>query len=160
MPRPCSVCTHPEHAAIDAALVRGMACRELAALYRVSPDAMERHKAAHLPATLLKAQDAQEAAQADDLLAQVRALQTRALAILDSAEAAGDLRTALGAIREARGTLELLAKLTGDLDERPVVNVLVTPQWAATRMALLAALQPYPDARVAVAGALLVLEAS
>jgi len=64
-----------------------------------------------LPGALIKAQEAGEVARADNLLGQVRDLQARALAILSQAEAAGDLKTALHAIREARGTLELLAKM-------------------------------------------------
>ena len=52
-----------------------------------------------------------------------------ALSILVQAEAAGDLRTALGAVREARGNLELLAKMLGlmndkrhEVDVKTVVN--------------------------------------
>ena len=99
-------------------------------------------------------------ATADDLLAQVRSLQGRALAILDRAEKAGDLRTALGAIREARGNLELLAKLLGELNDAPQVNILVNPEWVSVRGVLLGALGPYPDARAAVAGALASLGAA
>jgi hypothetical protein len=40
-----------------------------------------------------------------------------ALAILDTAGAAGDHRIPLATIREARGTLELVAPLTGALRE-------------------------------------------
>ena len=68
-------------------------------------------------------------AQADDLLDQVRHLQAHALDILERAEKAGDLRTALAAISQARGNLELLGKLAGELDERPVVNLNVSPEW-------------------------------
>src|ERR671913_1931176 len=128
MPRSCTICEHPERGAIDEALVGGASNRSAASLYDVSEAAVRRHKANHLPAKLVMAQAAEEVAQADDLLQQVRDLQGRALAILGKAEAAGDLRTALGAIREARGNLELLAKLLGELDERPVVNVDVSPE--------------------------------
>jgi hypothetical protein len=107
-----------------------------------------------VPAVLAQAVEAADVAHADDLLAQVRDLQSRALAILAAAEAQGDLRTALGAIREARGNLELLAKLLGELDERPQVNLIVTPDWLRMRAAILATLAPYPEARVAVAAAL------
>src|SRR3712207_3352489 len=120
MPRKCAVCTHPDREAVDEALVGSVAFRTLVAKYRVSKDSLSRHRAKHLPAKLVMAQAAEEVAQADDLLEQVQNLQSRALAILDKAETAGDLRTALGAIREARGNLELLAKLLGELDERPV----------------------------------------
>src|SRR5918999_5791955 len=103
MPRSCNVCTHPEREAIDEALVGGVAFPALVAEYRVSKDSLSRHKANHLPAKLVMAQAAEEVAQADTLLDQVRGLQRRALEILDKAEEAGELRTALAAIREARG---------------------------------------------------------
>jgi hypothetical protein len=55
----------------------------------------------------------------------------------------------LGAIREARGNLELLAKLLGELDERPV-NVLLSPEWLNLRTVIVTALEPHPEARGAV----------
>jgi len=55
------------------------------------------------------ASDAADVARGDDLLARVRDLEDRALRILDRAERAGELRTALHAIREARSTIQLLA---------------------------------------------------
>src|SRR5215217_6459730 len=91
MPRRCSICYHEHLEEINRALVEGIAFPTLVAKYRVSKDALSRHKANHLPATLVKAQQAQEVAQADDLLDEVRSLQARALAILDRAEGVGDL---------------------------------------------------------------------
>lgn len=158
MPRTCTICSNDSKEAIDRALVEGTALSEVAALFRVSDDALSRHKANHLPATLSKAQEAEVAAEADELLDQVRGLQARTLAILEAAEGSSQHRTALSAIREARSNLELLAKLVGELDERPV-NVLISPQWIEVRGVLLEALAPYPDARSAVAGRLLALEA-
>ena len=138
---------------MDRALVAGAAFPALAAKYRVSEDALGRHKANHLPAALAKAQEAGEAAHADDLLRQVKAIQSKTLSLLLKAEAAGELRTALAAIREARGNLELLAKLSGELDERPV-SVLVSPEWLELRMVIVGALEPYAEARGAVLRAL------
>ena len=57
------------------------------------------------------------------MLDQVRSLQGKALAILVQAEAAGDLRTALGAVREARGNLELFAKILGLMNMSHEVDV-------------------------------------
>jgi hypothetical protein len=133
--------------------------RRIAAQRDVTERAVRNHKANHLPATLVKAQDAQEVAEADDLLAQVRGLQIRTLSILEAAEGASQHRTALSAIKEARSNLELLAKLVGELDDSPTVNVLVSPQWIEVRAVLLETLSPYPRARSAVAGELLKLEA-
>jgi hypothetical protein len=152
------VCTHADKEAIDEALVGGIAFPALVAKYRVSKDSLSRHRANHLPATLAKAHEAGEVARGDGLLADVRDLQARAYNILDKAEGAGDLRTALGAIREARGNLELLAKLLGELDERPVTNVLVSAEWVTVRTAMMEALDPHPQARIAVAERLSALE--
>ena len=154
MPRSCTVCTHEARAQIDRALVAGEAFRHIAARFDTSTGALQRHKADHLPVKLAKAQEAEEVAQADDLLEQVRDLQGRALAILDKAEEAGELRTALSAIREARGNLELLAKLLGELDDRPQVNVLVSPEWLELRAVIVGALEPHREARGAVLRAL------
>jgi hypothetical protein len=154
MPRRCTVCTHPDRESIDEALVGGTALSALSAKYRVSEDAVGRHKGNHLPAKLVMAQAAEEVTQADSLLDQVRDLQDKALDILAKAEEAGELRTALGAVREARGNLELLAKLLGELDERPQVNILVSPEWHSLRTKLLYALNPYPEARGSVLRAL------
>jgi len=158
MARTCTICVHPERQAIDQALVAGGAMRPLAALYRVSPDAIERHAASHLPQALSKAQDAAEVAHADDLLGQLKELQGRTLGILTQAEEAQDLRTALQAVGQARGNLELLAKLAGQLAQEGTVNLVVSPEWVMVRAALLGALTPYPEARLAVAGRLVALE--
>ncbi len=56
--------------------------------------------------------------------------------------------------------VQLLAKLLGQLDERPQVNVLMAPEWLQVRAALLTALAPYTDARLAVAAALASLDAT
>jgi hypothetical protein len=113
-----------------------------------------RHKTEHLPAYLSKAREAEDAAKADDLLDQVRNLQAHALDILERAEKAGDLRTALAAISQARGNLELLGKLAGELDERPVVNLNVSPEWLELRTVIVGALEPHPAAHRAVLRAL------
>jgi hypothetical protein len=154
VPRECTVCAHPDRAEIDEALVGGASNRSVASLYDVSEAAVRRHKANHLPAKLVMAQAAEEVAQADDLLAQMQDLQRRTLAILEAAESTNQHRTALSAIREARGNLELLAKLLGELDERPVVNLNLSPEWLELRAVIVAALEPLGEALRAVVGAL------
>ena len=155
MPRVCTICTHDQRLVIDQALVtRADSYRRIAAQFDITEQAIRRHKAEHMPVELTKAQAAEEVTQADDLLAQVTTLQARALSLLDSAERAGDLKTALMGVREARGCLELLAKLKGQLDDRPVVNVLIAPQWIELRSMIITTLAPYPEARTALAAAL------
>jgi hypothetical protein len=155
VPRRCTVCAHPELEIINRALVGGEPYRSVANRYEsLSQAAVQRHQENHLPATLAKAREAEEVAHADDLLDQVRGLQARTLAILEAAEETSQHRTALAAIREARSNLELLAKLLGELDERPQINVLISPEWLELRAVIVGALEPHPDARGAVLRAL------
>jgi hypothetical protein len=154
MPRRCTVCDHVERHGIDEALVSGAPYRSVAKRFGLSESAVYRHKTDHLPGYLLKAREIEEVAQADDLLEQVRNLQSHALDILERAEKAGDLRTALAAISQARGNLELLGKLAGELDERPVVNLNVSSEWLELRAVIVGVLEPHPAAHRAVVRAL------
>jgi len=154
MPRRCTVCDHPQKHGIDQALVTGAPYRSVARQFELSESSVYRHKIDHLPVHLLRAKEVEEVARADDLLDQVRNLQTHALDILERAEKAGDLRTALAAISQARGNLELLGKLAGELDERPVVNLNVSSEWQELRTVIVGALEPHPAAHKAVLRAL------
>jgi len=146
MPRRCTVCNHHERHGIDESLVTGAPYRGVAERFGLSESSVYRHKSEHLPAHLLKAKEVEDVARADDLLEQVRNLQAHSLDILERAEKTGDLRTALAAISQARGNLELLGKLAGELDERPVVNLNVSPEWLELRTVIVAALEPHPVA--------------
>ncbi len=160
MPRPCSICKHPQRADIDQAIAKRQTSNtEIASLFGVTEAAIRRHASNHIPPALAKASQAAEVAQADTLLREVKALRSKAYSLLLQAEQAGDLRTALQGVREARGCLELLAKLEGKVSDAPVVNVLVNPEWQNVRAVIVQTLAPYPDARLAVAAALSRLDA-
>ena len=104
------LCDHPQRGEIEAALVAGRSLRNVAQQFGVSHDALHRHrKGGHIAEALAKASEAADVTRGDDLLTPVRELEGRALRILDRAERAGELRTALHAIREARSTIKLLA---------------------------------------------------
>ena len=133
MPRHCTVCDHSDRAEIDAALVERQPFRDLAGRFRLSSTALHRHAQRHVPATLARAQEAQEVARGDDLLAQVEELKDRAMGVLARAEGAEDLRAAVSAIKEARGCVELLAKMMGEIRDGQTVNILVSPEWGRAR---------------------------
>lgn len=154
MPRLCSVCAHSERAAIDAALLSGDPYRNIAERFGTSATALTRHKLGHIPAHLSRAMEAEAVADAGDLLGQVRGLQTKALQLLDKAERAGDYRTALAGVREARACVALLAEVEGQLDRRTTVNILLSSEWLSVRTALMVALRPHPEAAAAVAASL------
>lgn len=100
-------------------------------------------------------------AHAADLLGELRAIYSRTVRILEKAEEDGESGTALRAIRECRGTLELLAKMVGELEDGVHLNVALveSPEWGRVRTALLDALQGHPEAREAAARRLLALGA-
>ena len=154
MPKQCPVCVHGERQEIEKALLGSETLHQIAQRFELKYWAVYRHKHRHLPSTLLKAQEVQEVARADSLLDQLKQLQQKALTLLDKADAAGDLRTALQGVREAKGCLELLAKLQGELAQEGTVNILVSPAWVSLRTVILRTLEPYPEARLKLSQAL------
>ena len=61
---------------------------------------------------------------------------------------------ALRAIARVEKQLELEGRLLGELNEATTVNVIVSPEWQKVRAVILAALEPYRAARLAIVGAL------
>jgi hypothetical protein len=52
MPRLCTICIHPAHAAIDEGLLVGLSIRRVSGQYGLSKSAVDRHKESHLSDTL------------------------------------------------------------------------------------------------------------
>ncbi|GAN55470.1 hypothetical protein [Tanticharoenia sakaeratensis] len=159
MGRVCSICTHPRRRDIDRLLVNPtLSMREVAqAIPGVGEKSLERHRNNHLMPRIQKAEGLtrEEVGEAVGLVGQMDELRERAMELLDKAEDSGDLRTAIAAIREARGVLDSLARLSGE-GSRPgtVINVFNAPAWVSVQTNIMAALMPFPDARQAVVKAL------
>jgi hypothetical protein len=154
----CTVCRHSAVADIDRALIDGRPLRNIAEQYGMSPQALLRHQADHISEALLKAKDVEKVAHADTVLDHSVMLRDRALNILDMAERENDLRTALAAIREARECVRLLGELAGKLQSAGTVNVIMSAEWIQVQAVILSALEPFPDARLAVAHKLEAIE--
>lgn len=123
MPRTCTICSHGDKEAINKELVDGVSLRNIAKRFDTSAPSLFRHKQDHLPVALALAKEAGDIAQSDDLLSRLVDLQDKAVNILDKAEKAGDMRTALMAVREVRATMELVGKVTGELVNKQHVEV-------------------------------------
>jgi len=76
------------------------------------------------------------------------------LAILNDSLAKGDRRTALMALQTEIRQLELNAKLTGQLNEAPQVNILMHPEFVKLKQIMIKTLEPFPDARLKLSEAL------
>lgn len=163
MPRACTICAHAERVAIDAALAAGVSYRDIALQFAVGFMAVQRHASIHVAQAVAQSQAASQAAReavaegaALDVVKQLRAINSTTTAILQEAREAHDGELALKAVDRLQRQIELQAKLLGDLDERSVTQVALiqSPDWQRLRSAILAALAPYPEARLAVAAAL------
>ncbi len=157
MPRTCTVCAHPDNHAVDLELVNRAPYRTVAHRYAVSTDALKRHLREHVPQVLVKGREAEEAARADDLLAELRSEKADIQRLKGLAEEEADYRAALLAVDKALKALELQARVAQLIDKPTEVNLLIAHN---VQTAIVRALDPYPQARIAVADALAELEAS
>jgi hypothetical protein len=127
MGRRCTVCAHEARADIDAALLEGTSEDEIAGCTGLARTSLQRHAKNHLPQALIDAvaaQDAQEkAVRAETLLESLRRLWAKAEDLLAQAESAGEYRTALAGVREARATLEVIGRVTREIGPPVEVNV-------------------------------------
>ena len=123
MSRNCTICNHPQLKEITHALMARRPYRSIQARYGVNKSAIVRHLKRHVTKALRKLTAAEiplamAEEVAEPVLVEMRKLNVRSLRILKSAEEAKDHAVALHAVRECRRNLELIAKLTGELDPR------------------------------------------
>ena len=153
--RYCETCGHPECNDINLALLSGETLRSIAQRTGLSHSSISRHKLNCLPQDLLQARLSKNLLDSDFLLAKASKLFRAVEQALEKAQQTGTTSSVLAAAREIRPTLELLAKFSTQsktTTEQP--DIRITAEFSGLRTAILAALQPYPEARVAVAAAL------
>jgi hypothetical protein len=128
----------------------------------VGRDALRRHAASHLPGELAALREAGQKIEHARALDRLEQLFAEGNEVLAAARAEGRHQMSLVAIRELRAVVELIARLTGELDDRPdvVVNIASSAEWLQVQTVIVGALEPYPDARQAVAEALAPLGAA
>ena len=112
----CTICSSPNRAEIEAALVKGTPLRQIEAKYRRAKSSIDRHARQCVPQAIAKAAEAREIKLADVLLEEVEALHSTAKEILHEARMSKDGVLALKAIAQARRNIELAARLTGKLE--------------------------------------------
>lgn len=162
MPRACTICTHEKRNEIDNALVSGVSLRDIAAQFPpLTLGSLSRHHRRHVSAALAAVETSEQADRRASLLTRIEALIDRAEIMFAAAASEGKATQALNALKELRLQLELLGKATGELSTTPTVtvNLMQSPEWLEIRGAVFAALMAYPDARAAVSGRLLEIEA-
>src|SRR3990167_1201783 len=134
MGRSCSICTRRDACTINALLVEGRSARSVALEMGLSEDAVQRHAQKHRITPLPSA-----VSIVDPLDELVNALRDHALA--GNPAIIHQYRLALAAQSEAKHAAP------------PTRDLATEPEWIALRSKLLKALEPYPEARIAVAEA-------
>lgn len=150
---PCIICHRPDREAIEHAIAQGKSLREVGRAFDIHHTAVFRHKRDHTPNEIAALNGAHKVHDKKTALARLEALYTTAEKLLkkalkDSTSVNGQVQV----VKEVRSCLELIAKMTGELNERPqTVNLMLAPEWLSVRAALFEALIPYPQALEAVA---------
>ncbi len=160
----CVTCTSPHQAAIEASIASGQNLSVVGRKFSMNRDALRRHRDRHMSRAITALRAEQGAAVQIEATARdrVEGLVAKLEALVNRTHDERRESMLLGASRELRASIELLARLSGEL--RPenqttvqVLNLSTSGEWVATRQAILDALMPFPDAQVAVASRLRLL---
>jgi transposase len=160
MPQTCSICIHADRLQIEASLIAGMSLRDIARQFSVSKDSVSRHKQRCMKPAIqelaAEQKKEQEEVSAWTALSEMEWMREQARLIYTDVRNDRDHRTSLQALGELRKQTELYSELTGELDRS--THVELHQEWLNMREIIFQALAPFPDARIAVARALLTLE--
>ena len=167
MAQPCVTCTHENRSAIEAMIAGGAGLSAVERKFHVTRDALRRHRDRHMSASLAAIHEAvsrkvqREVANAATARDRVEGLVAKLEALVERTDSERRESMLLGASRELRASIELLARLSGEL--RPENQRRSDPQpqhlrrVGPNRQAILAALQRHPDALADVTEALRLL---
>lgn len=160
--RPCTICAHDERAAMEDSLLAGESYSHIARVFGVGPSALKRHRHGHISDVLVPvvvAGDSQGLPTLDRIERVVVVLEQ----LLRDGRSEDKPSQVLAAAKELRQTIELIAKVRGELQSGgptvQVVNISASTEWQAIQAAMLDVLGLYPEARQAVADRLLTLDA-
>lgn len=133
----CVVCRHPDRRAIEREHIEGVSLRELSKRHGPDKSTLGKHLSTHMPRAVREAAHAvEERSHGDGVLSELLTLRDEARRLQAKAEAKGDVRTAIGALRELTRLLELKARVVGELRDRELsVNVVQIDPSTAERMA-------------------------
>jgi len=150
----CSVCQHPDVQLINERMLTGVSIRKIAEEFNLGRESVQRHRHNHLPHELVKSKKMAELNAADSLIERIENLYAQAIRVMELAERDGKYAPAVSAIQQARSSLELLAKISGELKTGTTINLTYSPQWVQLRTVLVDTLHDYPEVQTKVITAL------
>ena len=125
MSRGCKICKDEKVRAINNAIIDGETLQVIANKFGFHPSTISRHKA-HVADKISKAAVICDAQEGASVLQKISDLMQKAHDLLDTAEQSGDVKTAIQAVREARGCLELMARVSGELAPEKI-QIMIAP---------------------------------
>lgn len=156
--RLCLVCAHPARAEFDKGLMNGsIKPSDVARRVGCSRSSIGRHFKNHLVKTVqtaLQAEPMKDNGQDIDLMGELKVMYAKVKKLLAACDDDPNWKAQKAFHGEIRGYLELMGKFLGKLETGTTVNIIVTPVWVQMRTVIIQALEPFPEARIAVAKAL------
>jgi hypothetical protein len=128
-------------------LVRGVPLYRLSKRWSINRESLRAHKANHISPALVALRTERITNGVRKVADRVEDLVADTASILGSARRSRNAFQGLKAIREQRANYELLAKITGELDERAqvTVNLKTTQEWIELRAVIFEVIHPYPE---------------
>jgi hypothetical protein len=158
----CLACLLPadQQDELNADLLRGVPLYRLSKRWSINRESLRAHKANHVSPALVVLRTERIANGVRKVSDRVEDLCEEVQAIYDAARRSRNIDQALKALGKLLAALELLAKITGELDERPqvTINLMQTKEYIELRAVILEVLQPYPEVRRRLSNRLKVLE--
>jgi len=151
------VCNHEAADEIDRRVRIETNIEQIANDYSISAQSLRRHvRANHHIRDVTTIPTTAELATSGDILREIAEHHKEAIRLKGLAESEGDLKTALLGIDKALKCLDLVAKIQGQIQTHPTVNVgvIMNTEWVELRTVIVNALEPYPMARSAVLDAI------
>lgn len=111
MPQKCSICSHSKRLEMEREYASGQPVLKIARNYGVDQNSLYNHCNHHLSRQLVQAFEKKSALEATEIIGGVEELLGRTRKILDTVEKKKRYGTALNAIKEMRGSYELLSKI-------------------------------------------------
>lgn len=158
MSKPCSICEHPDRAAVEIGLANGIAQRVLGLRFGLGQAQLSRHRSRHMDTDLI-AKLRVRGSRSDEELAQIRGHESKSLLDTlvwlrcrlarnaDLAFGIGDLAGERAALDSAGKASERIGKLLGEMGATTTINhntlnLVQSPQWHQIRTALVRELRP------------------
>jgi len=113
----CKICSHPNKLQLEKQYIQGIAVAKIARENGLSENSTRNHMQNHISRQMMTSSKTQQVVASMELLTDIEELVNRTKTILAHAEDKKQYGLALGAIREVRGSYELLAKISWALHQ-------------------------------------------